>query len=256
MKTLRAVVTICAVLLFASTAFAQPDMITQQKLAEIKSKVEDIKSYKVTMKMEMDMMGQSMLTEGKMAFKKPDKFYMKSETNIMGGATQELFSSGDTMWTYMPKMGMATKMDMKKLKAAGKAQAGMGGQGDITDPFKGFSKDAIKYIEMKETDEGKVYVFETKPDFGSQMPPGATGHQMLPAKIIIWINIETGLPTKTIMIGKNGATMMEQTYSDFQINPTIKDSVFEFTPPEGVQVMDMTKGTMNMMQQMQGSHPK
>ena len=256
MKTLKAVIAICAVLLFAATAFAQPDMATQQKMAEIESKVEDIKSYKVTMKMEMDMMGQSMLTTGKMAFKKPDKFYMKSETNMMGGATQEIFSSGDILWTYMPVMGMATKMDMKKLKAAGKDKAGMGGQADITNPFKGLSKDAIKYIETKETDEGKVYVFETKPDFGGQMPPGAANHQMLPSKIIISISTETGLPTKTIMIGKNGATMMEQTYSDFQINPTIDDSVFEFTPPEGVQVMDMTKGGMNMMQQMQGSHPK
>ena len=256
MKTLKVVVTICAVLLFASTALAQPDKITQQKLSEIESKVEDIKSYKVTMKMDMKMMGQSMLTEGKMAFKKPDKFYMKSETNMMGGATQEIFSSGDILWTYMPKMGMATKMDMKKLKAAGKDQAGMGGQGDLTNPFKGLSKDAIKYIETKETDEGKVYVFETKPDFGGQMPPGAANHQMLPSKIIISISTETGLPTKTIMIGKNGATMMEQTYSDFQINPNIEDSVFEFTPPTGVQVMDMTKGGMNMMQQMQGSQPK
>ena len=256
MKTLKVVVTICAVLLFASTALAQPDKITQQKLSEIESKVEDIKSYKVTMKMDMKMMGQSMLTEGKMAFKKPDKFYMKSETNMMGGATQEIFSSGDILWTYMPKMGMATKMDMKKLKAAGKDQAGMGGQGDLTNPFKGLSKDAIKYIETKETGEGKVYVFETKPDFGGQMPPDAPGHQMLPDKIITWISIETGLPIKTIMIGKNGATMMEQTYSDFQINPNIEDSVFEFTPPTGVQVMDMTKGGMNMMQQMQGSQPK
>jgi outer membrane lipoprotein-sorting protein len=191
-----------------------------------------------------------------MAFKKPDKFYMKSETNMMGGVTQEIFSSGDIVWTYMPMTKMATKMDLSKIKAAGQDQSGIGGQADITDPFKGLMKDAIKYVETKETDEGKVYIFETKPDFGGQTPPGAEGHQMLPEKVIVWISTETGLPTKTVMIGKNGASMMEQTYSDFQINPEISDSIFEFTPPEGVQVMDMTQGAMNMMQQMQGSHPK
>ncbi len=36
----------------------------------------------------------------------------------------------------------------------------------------------------------------------------------------------------------------------------IDDSEFEFTPPEGVQVMDMTEGTMNMMRRMQGGQPK
>jgi outer membrane lipoprotein-sorting protein len=156
----------------------------------------------------------------------------------------------------MPSMNMATKMDMKKIKAAGKNQPGMGGSGDITKPFEGLSEDKIKYIEEKDSSEGSVYVFEAQPDFGSQMQPGGPPSQMLPEKIIVWLSTDTGLPVKTIMIGKNGATMMEQNYSDFQINPDIDESAFEFTPPEGVQVMDMTEGAMNMMHQMQGSHPK
>lgn len=256
MKTLKPVVAICAVLLFASTAFAQLDTTTQKKLAEIASKVEDIKSYKVNMKMEMQMMGQAMTTDGQIAFKKPDKMRMTTKTNMMGGATQEIYSSGDIMWSYMPMMRMATKMDMKKIKAAGQNQYGMTGNEDITNPFKGVPEDKIKYVEEKDTSEGTVYVFEAYPDLAGKMPPGAPEHQMLPQKMITWISADTGLPVKIIMIGKNGATMMEQTYSDFQINPTIDDSVFEFTPPEGVQVMDMTDGAMNMMQQMQGSHPK
>jgi len=256
MKTFKAAIAVGIVILFASAAFAQPDDNTQKKLAEIEKKVENLESYKVTMKMEMAMMGQTMLTTGNIAFKKPDKFYMMSKTNMMGGATQEIFSTGDIMWSYTPTMNMATKMDMKKVKAMGQNQAGMAGQADISHPFKGMSKDAIKYIETKDTEEGRVHVFEAKPDFGGQTPPGGPGHEMLPEKIIVWISAETGLPTKNIMIGKNGATMMEQTFTDFQINPAIDDSVFEFTPPQGVQVMDMTQGAMNMMQQMQGSHPK
>jgi outer membrane lipoprotein carrier protein len=256
MKTLKAAVALCAAVLFASTAFAESDTATRQKLADIESKMQDIKSYKVTMKMEMQMMGQTMTTDGKIAFKKPDKMRMTTTTSMMPGATQEMYSSGDIMWTYMPMMRMATKMDMKKLKAAGQNQSGIGANADITNPFKGIPEDKVNYVEEKDTDEGRAYVFEAYPDLGGKMPPGAPEHQMLPKKMVMWISADTGLPVKIIMIGENGNTMMEQDYSDFQINPEIDDSVFEFTPPEGVQVMDMTEGAMNMMQQMQGSHPK
>ena len=127
---------------------------------------------------------------------------------------------------------------------------------DITKPFSQFPEANIKYIEEKKTDMGPVYALEARPDMGNMMPPNASGPNMLPDKMIFWINADTGLPQKIIMKGKDGATMMEQTYSNFRINVDIADSEFKFKPPEGVQVMDMTEGAVNMMQQMQGSQTK
>lgn len=256
MKTLKAAVAIALVALCSSIALAQPDSETQRKLEEVAARVADIKSYKVDMKMEMQMMGQTMTTTGEMTFQRPNKMHMTTTTNMMGGMKQEVIVSGDIAWTYMPMMKMATKIDMKKLMEAGKDYPGMAKQGDITTPFEGLPEDKIKYIEKKETDDGAVYVFEAKPDLGAQMPQDSPMSQMLPETIVLWINVDTGLPAKIIMKGKDGATMMEQAYSNFRINIEIDESEFEFTPPEGVQVMDMTEGTLNMMQQMQGSQNK
>jgi outer membrane lipoprotein-sorting protein len=241
MKTVKTAITVCAFLLFALTAFAQQDATTQEKLAEIESKVSDIKSYNVSMKVEMEMMGQKVISESQISFKRPEKVRMTTKTR---GMTDEIYSTGDLMWTYMPAQQKAVKVNLRRVKFVRNDKGAMGGQANITDPFKDLPKDAVKYIEAKETDEGKVYIFEATPDLGGQSPQGASGRQMLPEKIIVWINSETGLPTKTTTIGKNGDTMMEQTYSDFQINPVIDDSEFEFTPPKGVRVVDMTLDTM------------
>lgn len=247
MKIHKVVGAIAVVFLFASMSGCAETVSTQERLAEIRSKAEGVTSYRVNMTMEMDMMGQTMTTEGQMAFKKPDKFYTKTETNMMGGMTQEMYSSGNIMWTYMPATKTATKMDMTKFIAAGQDTSGMAGSAGITDPFKGLSEDMIKYIEEIDTIEGRAYVFEIHMDLGDQMPQDAPGFQLIPKEMSVWISADTGLPIKTIMIGENGATMMEQSYSDFEINPEIDDSVFEFTPPEGVQIMDMTEMAENMM---------
>ncbi len=254
MKTVKTVVAIALVALCSSVAFAQPDSETKRKLDEVAAKVADIESYRVDMKMETQMMGQTMITKGEMVFQKPDKMRMTTSTDMPGGMSmrQEMFMSGDTTWTYMPMMKMATKMDMKKLKAAGKEQFGMSRDADITEPFAGLPADSIKYIEKKATEDGAVYIFEAKPNLGAMQPQDSPIPTMLPETMIIWIDVETGLPVKIIMKAPGDAPMMEQAYSNFRINVEIDESEFEFTPPEGVQIMDMTEGALNMMQQMQG----
>jgi outer membrane lipoprotein-sorting protein len=263
MKIRKTVSAIAVVFLFASIsgcAETAPPVTTEQRLAEVRSKAETVNSYRVNMTMEMDVMGQAMTTETQMTFKKPDKFYMKSEMGFLGGATQEVYSTGDIMWTYMSMTKTAMKMDMKKFKdAAGPDMPGMGGMAGnrgITDPFIGHSEDMIEYIEEIDTIEGLAYVFEINMEnlmenLGETMPPGASKlKDLFPKEMVVWISADTGLTIKMITIGKNGATMMEQTYSDFEINPEIDDSVFEFTPPEGVQVTDMTEMAENMMKGM------
>jgi len=256
MKIHRISIAIVFTIIFAAAASAQTNSKTTQMLEEVAGKTADIASYKVDTKMESQMMGQAMIMNGEMAFKKPNKMHMKTTSNMMGGMTQEIFTSGDIVWTYMPMMKMATKMDLSKMGAQNSQRAGMADQADITKPFAGFPKENVKYIETKKVGGREVYVFEATPDFGGQMPPGQPTPQMFPEKIIFWLDADTGLPSKVTMVGKDGKTMMEQTYSNFRINIPIDDSEFEFTPPEGVQVMDMTEGALNMMKQMQGSGAK
>ncbi|GAB4350691.1 MAG: hypothetical protein Kow0099_34420 [Candidatus Abyssubacteria bacterium] len=61
------------------------------------------------------------------------------------------------------------------------------------------------------------------------------------------INAETGLPTEITMLAADGSTIMEQSYSNVRVNVAIPDSEFEFTPPTGVRVEDLTDGALSAM---------
>lgn len=257
MKMTKAVNAVAVVFLFVFALGCAEPVTTEQRLAEIASKVEDIDSYKVTMTMDMEMMGQTMTTEQKITFKKPNKMRTTSTSDMMGGVmTQEMYSTGDIMWYYMPTMGMATKMDMSKFKGHNRDHPGMAAGGSMINMFENIPKDKIEYIEDKVTDEGLVYVFEANLEEMRSEAPESPMLAMFPNKMVFWMGADTGLPVKIIMVGKEGNTMMEQTYSDLEINPEIDDSIFEFTPPEGVQVMDMSERAKHTMKNMMGHPPK
>ncbi len=63
---------------------------------------------------------------------------------------------------------------------------------------------------------------------------------------------EDGVVRKMIMFNEEGKEMMSQSYTNIQLNIEVADSQFEFTPPEGIQTVDMTEGTINMMKEMKG----
>jgi outer membrane lipoprotein-sorting protein len=256
MKITKAGLAVALILIFSVSALAQSDSKTEKIIDELLRKSGEITTYRVDTKMETQMMGQTMITEGEMAFKKPNKMHLETTSNMMGGVKQEIFTTGDIVWTYMPLMKMATKIDLSKIKEQNPQYVDMAENADITKPFKGFPKDKIKYIEKKTIDGIEVHVFEVVPDLPGQTPQAQPMPHMFPGKIVFSINVENGLPVTVTMLAKDGSTITEQSYSNFRINVPIDDSEFEFTPPEGVQVMDMTEGTMNMMRRMQGSQPK
>lgn len=253
MKILRTCLAFGFIFIFASFALAQLDAKTLEMMEKLSQKAGEIETYKVDMKIETQMMGQDTAIDGSMAFKKPDKMHVVSTTGMMGDMKQETYSAGNIVWTYLPAMNMATRIDMSQIKEQAPALGGMQKTGNIAKPFEGLPKDGIKYIEKKTVDGVDVYVFESVLPTTPQSSPDQPMPSLLPGKMVLWLNAETGLPHKILMLGRDDAVMMVQTYSNYRINIPIEDSEFEFTPPEGVQVMDMTQGTINMMKQMQGT---
>jgi outer membrane lipoprotein carrier protein len=253
MKILRAVNTIAAILFLAFTSscgesastkqqsvdiasqedtidgYGQP-MTTEQRLAEIERLVENIESYRFTKTTEE--MGQAMTIEQETTFKKPDKINISSSTqNIEDGINFEIYSSGNIQWLYYPAEKRAIKNHVKKRKNTGQERIKV---------LQNHPEDMIEYIEDKVTDEGLAYVFKVtlgSADWRKRTQPG----EPIPMELVYWIGVDTGLPIKEFTIGEDGNTLKESTYSDYEINPEIDDSVFEFTPPEGVQVDDTTK---------------
>jgi outer membrane lipoprotein-sorting protein len=255
MKTFKSFVAGVFVLLLSTSAFAQADSTTEKILDEIAGKFASMKSYRVDIRTETSTMGQSVISEGVMSFKAPDRIHITTISNTMAG-TQEVFASGGVAYTYLPTMKTATRMDMARLKAAGGIPDGVSDYANNALPFAGFSQDDLVYIDTKEMDGRKVHVFEARPyydakaELAGQVAQDTPTPDMFGDTIIFLIDAETGLLTKMTVLAENGAAMMEHTYTNIRVNIPIDDAEFEFSPPADVQITDLTDGTLSMMSHM------
>jgi len=218
-------------------------------VAALAAKAAAVKSYRADMTIEMQMMGQSMVSKGQMTFKQPGKTRMETVMK-MGGMEMKQINvvDGTTAWTHQPAMNMVTRIDLKKVAEATGNSSAMSASGDVSRPFQPLKEDTIEYLRSDTVGDTAVHVFEGRPQMAGA---GNAGAGMMPAKLQLWIGAADGMVRKTIMFNAAGTPMMTQTFTNVRINTEVPDSLFTFTPPAGAQVMDMTEGTLNMMRQMQ-----
>lgn len=229
-------------------------------MEEIGKKAAAVQSYQADMTMSISMMGQAMVSKGRILFRKPDRSYMEMETDMgMMKMQQIMISDGKTMWIRQPAMNMISKIDMAKLTAATKgvqgATAGMtGGTGtaDLSNPLQMLDKQTLKLLRADTVEGAEAYVFEGAMAQGAQAGPQAQ-MPFMPARIQVWVAAKDGLLRKLVMLDKEGKETMSQAYSNIVLNKDYPDSQFQFTPPAGAQVMDMTEGALNMMKQGAGA---
>jgi outer membrane lipoprotein-sorting protein len=255
MKASRMIICIF-ILLISLPAAAQNEAKTKQIVDDLTEKAKAVKSYRVDTEMETHAMGEQIRTRGSMAFKEPNKMHITTTTDLMGGMQQETYKADSTIWTYMPQMKMASKVEMDKVKEAMPSQKEFG-EADLSKTLKDMPAGALTFIEEKNVDGNDVYVFQMSPEaFTQDMASPQKTFPMMPQKIEFMVFADNGLPYQFLLYGKNNELIMSQKYTNYQINTPIPDSEFEFTPPEGAQVVDMTDATISMMKQMQqGSRP-
>ena len=240
---------ISIMMIVLGVGFLGADEKTERIIAELETKASKVSSCSADIAMTMDMMGQKMTTNGKYLFKTPNKIHMETDIDMGAMKMKQIYiSDGKTAWAYQPTMNMVTKFDMEKLTDEMK-EGGMGQKpGDISKPFQGFDKESVTFDRKDKIEDSEVYVFQGKPQ--------AAGMQNLPftiSKMEIWIGADNGLAQKMILFDDEGKEIMTQSYSNIEVNVDLDDSKFTFTPPEGVQVMDMTEKSMDMMKQMRGA---
>lgn len=222
----------------------------QKTAAEImetlKKKADGVKSHQADLKMKFQMMGNEIVAQGKCMFKKPKKVRIETVMDMGQMKMKQIsISDGETLWNHQPLMKMAIKIDLGKVMAATKNEAPGQQDGNISRPFQGFDRKSIAYIGTEKLGEATVHVFEGSPDGGpvKELP-------FAPAKIKTWVG-DDGLLRKMSMLNDKDAEMMSQTYTDIKAGVELDDKLFEFAPPEGTQVMDMTEVTINMLKQME-----
>lgn len=80
-----------------------------------------------------------------------------------------------------------------------------------------------------------VYVLKVKVTESNPSEP------VKPDTIMAYIAKDSGIPVRTVSYNAAGSPVMTVNYTDIKINPELDPKRFEYTPPPGVEVIDLTK---------------
>jgi outer membrane lipoprotein-sorting protein len=235
-----------AIVICAGGGLLQAEETTEQIIATLKAKTEAVKTVRADLRMTMTVMGQAIAMEGPVLAASPGKSRIEMSVKIGPmKMDQIIISDGVTAWTYQPMLKMVHRIDVAKVAAeTGVEQAGQQGN-DLTRPFASLPEKNIEQGRTERLAGIEVHVFE-----GTPAMPNLPQIPFKPAKVKIWVGTEDGLLRKSIMFDADGKEMMSQAYDNIEVNVEISEETFQFTPPDGVQVVDMTDGVLNMLKTM------
>lgn len=215
---------------------------TRAMIEELDRKRERVQSYRASMTITMEMMGNPVTTKGSMLFKRPDRLRMETTSPMPPSQTVSIFD-GKMNWTHQPQINMVAKIDVERIRSESPDYEV---NNSVFKPFQGLDEKSIRYIRSTLLNGEKVYVFQANTKgMASRLGLG----QLEPAWIEVWVGTGNGLTRRIIMYRDTGKEMMTMETTIEATNLSIPDSIFVFTPPEGVQVMDMTDMILNMRRQ-------
>lgn len=259
--------------LISKPAAAQDDSTSVQMIIEsLRTKVEDVSSWEADYVQNMNMMGMNIRTSGhmiskgrmshmsmEMAMNSSDP-QMQSQLGAMGSGMkmEVVVDANGVAWTQMDMMGtpMVMKMDVGAMggQAGGAGQipggmSGLGGGGMAQNPVE--MLEALREISSELRLNGteiiggvEVYEIESVLDPVQMQNFDATGafSQMAAgeSRMTFWIGTEDGFMRKMAIDGGASGMAMEMEFSELVLNPEVSDETFAYTPPPGVQVMDMS----------------
>lgn len=209
---------------------------TAAALAAVRNAMAKINSYSMKISMSMQMMNQQMEISGDMIFLKPDLMKMNMDMPGMQGGKMKMVMDEETAWIHMPMMNMVQKIDktvFKEIGNVGNMQMPMMGSND---PLDQLDKETIELIGSEQCDGQSCYVFEGTVEPTARKIAGP----MSPHRMRVWMAKSDGLTRKMKAFGEGGQQMMEIVATEVDKSVEVTRADFQFTPPEGAQVIDLT----------------
>jgi len=261
----RIMLILVAVVLLSSVSFAAETTdkeLTPEKILEfVKKERADVKSLTATMSMITYVMNNETATKGKIFLKGEDNFRLEGKISAMGGIMNYdtlMISDGKIFWQVMiapdgkPRQVMKFSAEMFKDMPGAEGLGGLFSQQTGSDPFETAEKTSesfdLKYTGKRELNGEEVYIIEgtIKEETASRLEKifamtGAKPEDSVPAALKMQISTSTGVPLKIEQKTKSGKPYMNIEYSEIKFNTGLKDELFTYTPPEGVNVMDLSK---------------
>ena len=118
------------------------------------------------------------------------------------------------------------------------------GQGSAQDPSKMFENLGQMYDmtftgnEVMDGTDTSLFAGTIKDEFKADPSGNMASIGMAPNKIRVAIGTEDGFVRKFEQINTDGVSFMTMTFTGIKINPAVDDRVFQYTVPEGANVID------------------
>ena len=206
------IITIFAISFANKLSFAQGDNITAQDIIQnVQNTYKDIDDAKASFSQTVKYNGsKSQTSSGTLYIKKENKYRIETSSQI-------LVTDGTTSWSYNPGKKQVVIDNYKET-------------GNTFSPNKylfQYPENFYSDLSGTETMGGKdVYVLKLKPREGG-IVKSAT----------LWVGKDDWLIKKIYIQTDESTTTFN--VKNIQINPGLSNSKFTFTPPEGVEVIDM-----------------
>ena len=166
--------------------------------------------------------GRSTLSTGTLTFKKPGRMrwdYDKPEQRMF-------LSTGQVLWLYEPEEKQAFKQDLKASQLPA-ALAFLMGKGKITDEF--------EVAFAKEPKDAKTKLPGRPGDLRLALTPKQP--QSAYKSILFVVAPKEFLVRESVLVDAQGNTN-HFTFDGLEVNTKVADSLFKWTPPAGVRVVD------------------
>jgi outer membrane lipoprotein carrier protein len=160
--------------------------------------------------------GKASESRGTATFQRPNRF--RVELSVPG--TQTYISNGKQFWVYLPDRGQALKGAM-----------------DNWARFNGFPQ-GLTPFQMNMGEMKKKYDFtlaEEKEGPVLTLSPKAAGST--PYRLRLWVDMATGVARQTALVSENLTAVVR--VQNVKVNPRVTSSLFRFTPPKGIDVLEM-----------------
>lgn len=241
-----------AALVAATTAGADSPKTADEALRFMSSKISEYKDWSGDFTQSMSMGSVSIQTKGSMTMRPPAEMRMGMSLDMFGQPMKTLIVSGKDgmVWTETEVMGQKKimKMDLTKMNPETAKRIGAGAnpleKANPAEQAKQYQKAYDFVLKGNDEHDGRsVLVLEgTKRKDAAELQVDPQVAAILGAATTVRLHIgqKDGFVYKTEMLDASGAALLTHAFTNVKFNPGASDSEFQYTPPEGVPVLDIT----------------
>lgn len=205
---------------------------TAARQAELEAKAEAVQAYRADFTLTVTEDGAPSTLKGTILYQRPDK----RRIEFVGAPSpdevaQLVVSDGAVEWQYFPGRKTAHKTDWAAVKTAGAPADALAIRGPHQ-PFLDLKPESVRLVETT----GDLSVFEADP-----APALIAEAPFAPGKIRVEVSSADGLARRLTMSDADGRQVLAQDYAGIRLNPAIAGDSFAFTPPDGVEVVDISQ---------------